>query len=336
MKDKGVFLKFAKSDMTSEVGTESRLIEKISEMNKYCFLVFKDKASLLRDFSILIKMILDQHSASVICYDLENSLTITELGDISNYTRETMLNHSSDYSGKNICTCIYFREREYGVFTNGILDKDYVSILESYKSVMEKHDKLIKLHQLNEAFDHFQVKNRHNLCYFIDQSGDNKLVFDVTSGKVQEYIKEQQLRNLLWRYIDENVEGSAEFEFATNQYEDEESVDIKVNNGQTSAIIEVKFSFTNNHYLGRTYYTFESRIIKGLDQLDKYCLNTSQNKINIRYAYLYMFHTQERDEGLLRNICTKLYNERFDNFTSEFRERYSGSILDDVTRWKKS
>jgi hypothetical protein len=331
------FLQFTRSQTASSLSTETKIIQTLGAMNQCYLLCFKNEDYLQKHFSQLMHHVAELKASEICMFNLSDDISFIRFdGDRNDYSKDDLFNEAINWSREHSCTCVAFYYGANGFFTNGNIDTKYNSILEEYRTLADKLNRLFKVQDLALAFDQFRIENKRLVCQCeCEINGEFISIFDNTSGKINAFINEQHLRNVLYRFLKTNVRGETTFEFATNPHNDEESVDLRVIDGTAGAIIEVKFAFTQDHYLGSTFYSFKTRIKDGYGQLDKYCTHLQAYQEKIQYAYLYMFHTQDKTCDELVHSSQTIYETVKDSYSASLRSLYSGTEIDDVKLWKK-
>ena len=178
---------------------------------------------------------------------------------------------------------------------------------------------------LREVFENF-----YSACKY--QKGFYEYCFE-NGRMIKAEIKEQELRNLLMKYLNQKVKGDVQSEFCTDYYNDEESVDIYLNDGIERAIIEVKFSFEKKYYLGSTYYNFGKRVGAGMSQLDKYAKHLAKDKRQVDYGYVYMFYCNDMTEEQVKQEISDQQNELRENLSPDFYSIYKSTITNNMLQW---
>lgn len=208
---------------------------------------------------------------------------------------------------------------------NGEIDSTIEGCLEKTKTMQQLLKTKKNVCDLREVFENFYSACKYHKSYY-------EYCFD-TNGLIKAEIKEQELRNLLQGYLNENVKGDVQTEFCTDYYNDEESVDIYLNDGIHRAIIEVKFSFSKAYYNGSTHYCFITRIGDGMIQLDKYARHLAQGKRQVDFGYVYMFYCNDMtDQNVEQNIQIE-YESLKPSLSSDFHSIYKSTITNNLRNW---
>jgi hypothetical protein len=208
---------------------------------------------------------------------------------------------------------------------NGSIDNTVSTSLHKIKTMQEMLNTKKNVRDLPEVFENFYSACKYNHYYYNE-------CFD-SCGKIKAEIKEQELRNILMRYLNSKVKGDVSTEFCTDYQNDEESVDIYVYDGLERAIIEVKFSFTGNYYLGSTYYPFETRIGDGFKQLDKYAIHLAKDKRQVEYGFLYMFYINDMIEDTIQQKIKNKHTELDCVLSIHFKTIYKKTWVNDMKYW---
>jgi len=211
------------------------------------------------------------------------------------------------------------------VMLNGIVDEKTNASFMKRKTMQQLLGTKKNVCDLEEVFENFFSACKHHKEY-------KEYCFS-SNGMIKAEIKEQELRNLLMKYLDHNVKGEVQPEFCTDFYNDEESVDIYLNDGTHRAIIEVKFAFKESYYSGNTYYSFSARIGDGMKQLDKYALHLADGRRQVDYGYVYMFYCNDMKADTIRSKVNAKYQELERVLSAEFFSIYKCTVTNDLHCW---
>ena len=207
----------------------------------------------------------------------------------------------------------------------GEIDSSIEGCLLKTKTMQKLLNTKKNVSDLRETFENF-----YSACKYHNKYRD--YCFD-SDGMIKAEIKEQELRNLLLGYLNENMKGDVQTEFCTDYYNDEESVDIYLNDGIQRAIIEVKYSFANTYYKGKTFYTFSQRVGDGMKQLDKYAKHLAQGKRQVDFGYVYMFYCNDMNDEEVRKKIEDKFEELKSQFSNDFFSIYNDTITNNLRNW---
>lgn len=211
------------------------------------------------------------------------------------------------------------------VMHGGVINSEVGGSLVKFKTMQELLNTKKNVSDLREVFENFYSACKYKKNFYMQ-------CFE-TNGMIRAEIKEQELRNILMKYLDQNVKGEVQPEFCTDYFNDEESVDIYLNDGIERAIIEVKFSFDKKYYMGSTYYDFEKRIGDGVIQLDKYAKHLAKDKRQVEYGYVYMFYCNDMAEQEIEQKIAEKLEEMQENLSSDFFSIYKRTITNNMKGW---
>lgn len=211
---------------------------------------------------------------------------------------------------------------------NGEIDSSIEGCLLKTKTMQRLLNTKKNVSDLREVFENFYSACKYHKSY-------QQYCFD-SNGMIKAEIKEQELRNLLQDYLNENVKGDVQTEFCTDYYNDEESVDIYLNDGIQRAIIEVKFSFAKKYYSGNTYYPFAARIGDGMKQLDKYAKHLAQGKRQVDFGYVYMFYCNDFTDAKVEEKIQEKYDELKPKLSKDFFSIYKTTVTNNLRNWASS
>lgn len=207
----------------------------------------------------------------------------------------------------------------------GEINSDVGGCLAKLKTMQELLNTKKNVCDLREVFENF-----YSACKY--QKGFYEQCFE-NGRMIKAEIKEQELRNLLMKYLNQKVKGDIQPEFCTDYYNDEESVDIYLNDGIERAIIEVKFSFKKKYYLGSTYYNFGKRVGAGMTQLDKYAKHLAKDNRQVDYGYVYMFYCNDMTEEQVNGEIMNQESELKETLSPDFYSIYKSTITNNMLYW---
>lgn len=210
------------------------------------------------------------------------------------------------------------------VFTNGNINSEAAICLSNIEKLEVKLGILKPVCDLNEVFDLFLVKCKHDKSYYKNCFLHDRII--------KKEIKEQELRNILRDFLDRNVKGEVLTEYCTDFVNDEESVDIYINDGVQRAIIEVKFSFEKKYYEGKTYYDLYKRTRDGINQLDKYVYHLEKDDRLVDFCYAYMFYINDKEFSEIQDNMITISNE-IKKKSAALQSSFKGIKLNDMKNW---
>lgn len=317
---------FDRAKNPSNLLSEQKILDKLSELDK-AVVITMDNPDLFMKYFADIKATIEKLSRTEIFH-----LSITDKGIETKETlaerkmKEMEFHNLIDEkfkSHKGICFVV--NSGISFVLIDGKFDSDVGGSLQQFKTMQELLDTTKYISDLPEVFENFYSACKYRKTYFEE-------CFD-TSKKIKAEIKEQELRNILMRYLKSHVKGEVLTEFCTDYQNDEESVDIYIYDGRERAIIEVKFSFSKSYYLGSTYYSFETRIGDGLKQLDKYAIHLAKDNRQVEYGFLYMFYRNDMTEDDVQQSIKNKYEELENVLSSHFQTIYKKTLVNDMKYW---
>lgn len=323
MRNEG-FLKLAEN--SNAFMSESKILIEISKLKKSVIISTQNLSNIQRYFYEL-KTRLERANKSEflwiqICDD--GSIKQSRLskraglndGEIMNLVQDKL----RDYNGNSF---VIYDSIKF-VFTDGHINSDVDMCLSNIENLETKLGILKPLCYLNEVFDYFLVKCKHDKYYY-----DNCFLYDRI---VKKEIKEQELRNILRDFLDKNLRGEVSTEYCTDFLNDEESVDIYMNDGVQRAIIEVKFSFEKRYYEGKTYYDIYKRTRDGINQLDKYAYHLQKDGRSVDFCYAYMFYINDKELSEIKDNMIAIHNEIKEKSTA-LQSSFKGIKLNDMKNW---
>lgn len=319
------FLAIARKDTSISFCSEAKIIERLQSLNKSIILSADSLENIRAAYMDISKAIEAQKTAFFIHYHIDSNGTIAQTtlsratiteGDVLNIVEEIL----GDYGGY-----IFIVDRGFQcLIVNGKISKEIENCLMRTSSMKARLTDLKPVSELPLVFDLFFTECQHGKYY--------RECFK-EEGKISSKIKEQELRNLLMKYLDRSIRGKVQSEFCTDYNNDEESVDIYLNDATESAIIEVKFAFSKAHYDGKTYYGLSDRAKKGYKQLEKYADHLAKDDRRIEYGYLYIFHmTDDSDENVHAHV-NSIYASIKDKLSAHFESLYTETVYNNLQLW---
>lgn len=314
-----------KAGSTSSLISESKILQIISEKNKAIVFVSKSLEVFQSKYEEVISLmdIAKQSDLTLISINDDGSITNRRLAS-KNIEESTLMNLINkcfkDYDGY----CFVVNSGVKFLFKDGEINTEVESCLLKTKSMQEQLDILYPVSDLERVLEHFQVDCKGNEDYYNE-------CFDLTCNKVLQSVKEQELRNILLKYLLKHMKGEVGVELCTDFKNDEESVDIYVNDGIERAIIEVKFSLPAKYYLGKSHYPFQKRIADGYTQLDKYANHLSKDGRMVEYAYLYMFYMNDYSKEELYAVVSDVIASI--TVSTELLSVFKKTFLNDMKKW---
>ena len=318
------FLEKAKN--SSSLISEQKILEYLSNMDK-AVIITLDKLEYFQANLLDIKRKIEKLARSNIYHisigkngiEEEKRLESREINDLKFHNLVDRM--VKEYEGY----CFIVNSGIYYMMYNGEIDSTLESSLATTKAMQRLLNTKKNVSDLLEVFENFYSACKYQKYY-------SEYCFD-KDRKIKAEIKEQELRNLLQDYLNENVKGEVQTEFCTDYYNDEESVDIYLNDGVQRDIIEVKFSFEKEFYKGKTNYSFDKRVGDGMKQLDKYALHLAQGKRQVDFGYVYMFYCKRLTEEEVREKIESKYEELKEYLSKEFFSIYKDTITNNLCNW---
>ena len=307
--------------------SESKIISHLSKPGKAVIITTEDLSFLYRDISYLMDAIEKAALSSIHHFTLGNipgCIEHEKVGSSSMTESEFYNLIHSGYMKKNRYCFVINSGIQY-VIKDGKIDEDCVASFSKTKTMQDKLNVKRSIDELPMVFDEFQLHCKHKKNYRSKCFGE--------SEKIKAEIKEQQLRNILREFLDTHVRGDVQTEFCTNFQNDEESVDIYIYDGVEKAIIEVKFSFVEKYYFGKTFYPFEKRLCDGMMQLDKYARHLGAEKRQVQYGYVYMFYCNDDGDEKIESFIANSFEKLKDSLSAEFHEIYKSTITNNLLSW---
>lgn len=323
--NKELFL--SKASETNCFISESKIISQLAGLGK-AVIISMDKLEYFTLYFLKIKEeIVKLKQSQLYHIEIENDgqCSIKSLGnrDINeSHIINLVTEKFKDYKGY----CFIVDAGLQYLFVDGKVDESINSCFQKTKTMQEKLDILKPISRIREVFAHFIIeciykKDNYNLC------------FDDVSKKVKAEIKEQDLRNILLKYLAKNMRGEVSIEFCTDYLNDEESVDIYIYDGSQRAIIEVKFSLPEKYYAGSTHYSITTRTGDGIKQLDKYARHLAKDGRLVDFGYVYMFFMSDMKKETLKSHIDKKANETLRGLSDELNSIFDGVEINDMKCW---
>lgn len=318
------FLKSAEN--SNALISESKILIEFSKLKKSVIISTQNLINIQRYFYELKTRLERSNKSEFLWIQIRDSGSIKETclstradlndGEIMNLVQEKL----RDYNGNSF---VIYNSIKF-VFTDGNINSEAELCLSNIKNLETELGKLKQVCDLDEVFEHFLVKCKYDKSYYDKCFLYNRII--------KKDIKEQELRNILRGYLDENVRGEVSTEYCTDFVNDEESVDIYINDGIQRAIIEVKFSFDKKYYEGKTYYDIYKRTRDGINQLDKYAYHLQKDDRSVDFSYAYMFYINDKEVSEIENNMITINNEIKEKSTA-LQSSFKGIKLNDMKKW---
>ena len=305
MRDRGFIQQASES---SPFLSESKILSQIASMGK-AVIISMDDLLYFQKYYKSIKDLIERAKVS-------NFLWVTINSD-GTYTEEKL----KIYKGHSFIV----NDGIEFLYSYGKINEELDSCLEKNKKMQERLKMLHPVSELNEVFEHFKINCRHKKEYYEECFSHDKVI--------KKEVREQELRNILMKYLKNNMRGEVSVEFCTDYLNDEESVDIYLNDGNERAIIEVKFSFERIYYEGKTFYNIFTRIEDGINQLNKYAIHLAKDSRLVDYGYVYMFYIKDMDESQIEKEINDKIVMLKRSFSSELYSIFSGVKTNDMKAW---
>lgn len=305
--------------------SEQRVLASLSKLNKAVVISMKTKDNIQKYF-----------------YDIKRKIESVSISDIHHIEINDNGIVSTNTIGKSRINDIDFHNlvdttfKEYNgycfivnagiayVMKNGVIDSEVGGSLSKFKTMQELLNMKKNVSDLMEVFENFYSACKYQKAYYNECFDEN--------GKIKAVIREQELRNMLMKYLNHHIRG-VQPEFCTDYENDEESVDICLDDGIERAIVEVKFSFIQKYYLGNTYYNLKKRVGDGMNQLDKYAMHLAKDNRQVHYGYVYMFHCNDMTKEQVEEDINSKLNELKSTLSPAFFSIYKHTITNDMKYW---
>lgn len=321
---KDLFL--ARASESNSFISESKIVASLAEMGK-AIIISMEELSYFSTYYMQIKEVIESVKKSQLHHieiKSDGTCVITDLGnreidetDIINLVAEKF----NDYSGY----CFVVDSGMQYLYVDGKMNGSIKSCLEKTKSMQQQLELLKPVSCIREVFAHFRVTCDYTKTYYDECFNEN--------GKVKAHIKEQELRNILLKYLNKNMQGEVAVEFCTSYVNDEESVDIYVNDGKQRAIIEVKFSLPEKYYEGSTNYSLSQRVGDGIKQLDKYALHLAKDARLVDYGYVFVFYMSDLKTETVYEHINKKVVDVMNETSAELHSIFRGVETSDMKMW---
>jgi len=318
------FLKKAKD--SSPLLSEQRVLDSLAKLNKAVVISMESKENIQKYFyeiksKIEYVSVSDIHHLEIDDSGIVSTRVIGEsrIGDIEFHNLIDMT--FKDYKGY----CFIVNAGISYMMRDGIIDDEIGGSLSKFKTMQEFVNTKKNVCDLREVFENFYSACKYQKIYYDE-------CYDV-SGKIKAEIKEQELRNILMKFLNHHIRGTVQPEFCTDYENDEESVDIYLDDGIERAIVEVKFAFVKSYYLGSTYYNLKKRVGDGMKQLDKYAKHLAKDSRQVHYGYVYMFYRNDMSEEQIKSDIDSKYNELKNSLSPAFFSIYKSTITNDMQYW---
>lgn len=307
--------------------SESKILSQISSMGK-AVIISMDDLSYFQKHYRNIKDLIEKTKVSNflwITINSDGSYNEEKLGNPKEINQVTIINIVEEklrtYKGHSFIV----NDGIEFLYSDGKINEELDSCLEKNKKMQERLKILHPVSELNEVFEHFKINCRHKKEYYDECFSHDKVI--------KKEVKEQELRNILMKYLQNNMRGEVSVEFCTDYLNDEESVDIYLNDGNQRAIIEVKFSFIKKYYEGKTFYNIFTRIEDGINQLNKYAIHLSKDSRLVDYGYVYMFYINDMAKSQIENKINEKIGVLKESFSSELHSIFEGVKINDMKAW---
>jgi len=327
--NKIAFLEIAKNDSSVFFNNEARILESLIVQRKAVILSSNSIDCIIRVYTGIHNEIKVQKSVLLKHYHVNNNGEY-ESRDISraSLSEEKLINIALNICGKNykgfvfvVCEDVYF------LLQNGKFNEVVGSCLAKKKTYLNKKGLLQPVSEIKKVFDHFNVDCEHG-TYYYDYFQDD--------GIIKKNILEKDLRNFLIDYLKSCMNTDVIHEYATNKWNDHEAVDIFLKDAYESAMIEVKFAFSENNYAGKTFYDLADRAKAGYFQLDKYAKSLIQDDEYVRCSYLYIFHMiEEKEDEVIEQLVEDIYISIEAGLSNDFKSQYESTCYNNMHKWAK-
>lgn len=306
--------------------SEQRVLNSLAKLNKAIVISMESKENIQKYF-FEIKGEVEKASASDIHHlDVDDSgiksLEVIGKSRISDIDFHNLMDTTfKDYKGY----CFIVNAGISYMMKDGVIDNEIGGSLSKFRTMQELLNMKRNVCDLREVFENFYSACKYQKKYYME-------CFDC-DGKIKGEIKEQELRNILMKYLNHHIKGTVQPEFCTDYENDEESVDIYLDDGIEQAIVEVKFSFAKAFYSGNTYYSLKTRIGDGMSQLDKYAKHLAKDNRQVHYGYVYMFYRNDMTEAQIKEEIDSKYRELESVLSPAFFSIYKSVITNDMQYW---
>ena len=306
--------------------SEQRVLDSLAKLNK-AVVISMDSKDNIQKYFLDIKSEVERASISDIHHFVIGDSGIVSTSIIGKSRIDDIEFHNlidvtfKDYKGY----CFIVNSGISYMMCDGIIDSEIGGSLLKFRTMQEIVNMKKNVCDLREVFENFYSACKYQKIYYDE-------CFEA-SGKIRAEIKEQELRNILMKYLNQHVRGEVQSEFCTDYVNDAESVDIYLNDGIETAIIEVKFSFAKSYYLGSTYYNLKKRVGDGISQLDKYAQHLEKDNRQVHYGYVYMFYCNNMTEKQISDDIDSKYNEMKSNLSPAFFSIYKCTITNNMQFW---
>ncbi len=324
MRDRGFIQQASES---SPFLSESKILSQIASMGK-AVIISMDDLLYFQKYYLSIKVLIERAKVSNFLWIIINSdgtCTEEKLGNPKEINQSTIINIVEEklktYKGHSFIV----NDGIEFLYSDGKINEEVDSCLEKNKKMQERLKILHPVSELNEVFEHFKINCRHKKEYYDECFSHDKVI--------KKEVREQELRNILMKYLQNNMRGEVSVEFCTDYLNDEESVDIYLNDGNQRAIIEVKFSFEKKYYEGKTFYNIFTRIEDGINQLNKYAIHLAKDSRLVDYGYVYMFYIKDMAENQIEKEINDKIGVLKESFSSELYSIFAGVKTNDMKAW---
>ena len=321
------FLQVAETDKLISLCSENKIFEILDRLKKAVIIHTLSLDFIQKQLDSLKQRIQVQKNSQIDLYEISrDSISVENLGNssVSEAQIVNMLRKIPDYD-KGYVFVICDGVKLF--MLNGDFNESIKTCFMKTKTMNDMLGNYEPVSNLGKIFDLFQVECKHGTY--------SDLVFLKKSKMIDGNVREQELRNILMKFLIKKVKGPVLPEFCTDYEGDEESVDIYLDDAVNTAIIEVKFAFSKRYYEGGTHYSPKSRITMGHKQLDKYATHLAKDQRHIDYGYLYFYHRTSHDQdeinGIIRQACT----EAGKTLSDDYRSLYTATVDNCLHAWKQ-
>jgi len=325
---KNDFLKMAEDSSISFL-SEAKLIELLQKFDKAIILSSDSLIHIQTVYSKMKKEIEIQKASLMIHYHVDPDCTFSQKEVAKSSIPETnVLNILNDLFGYKYMGFVFVVYNGFRcLIHNGRYSNEVNACLMRRESMNEQLNVLNPVSKLLSVFGYFLVDCEQGK-YYAECFGQDR--------KVKSDIYEQDLRNLLYRYLREKMKGLVQPEYCTSIFNDEESVDIHIYDGNESALVEVKFAFSKDYYAGKTFYCLKDRARKGYEQLNRYAMHLEKDSRRTEYGHMYIFHMLDRTEEQVYSDVNDVFNSMDNELSPEFYTIYHGTQYNNMHKWKVS
>ena len=200
--------------------SESKILSQIAGMGK-AVIISMDDLSYFQKYYINIKDLIEKAKTSIflwITINSDGSYNEEKLGNPKEINQATIINIVEEklktYKGHSFIV----NDGIEFLYSYGKINEELDSCLEKNKKMQERLKILHPVSELNAVFEHFKINCRYKKEYYDECFSHDKVI--------KKEVREQELRNILMKYLQNNMRGEVSVEFCTDYLNDEESVDI--------------------------------------------------------------------------------------------------------------